>query len=238
MRVSRSFVGFAVVCGALPFFLAGSNQRPAEGAGQAKKDLHKLVARSAAPDEGDGETFRFPEDKGGQLLSRLLAPPETLPLVKPQPRPRPSPKAVEQPTLPLPQLVTLPSVLADQPRRTVPPQGLLTPEQALDGPDAPLPLPETLQFAVSDRPRLPSVDVEKPVGLAVMAQPLPDRGALADPTLPASRVAVLAAPLPERTTPAPFLRLTLPDPFEHRDSVRLRKPLGEEEMPNTITRVP
>jgi hypothetical protein len=222
----------------LPFFLAGSNQRPAEGAGQTKKDPRKLVARSSAPDEGDGETFQFPEDKGGRLLSRLLAPPETLPPVKPQPRPRSTPRTIAQPSLPLPQLLTLPSVLADQARRTLPPQGLLTPEQALDGPDAPQPLPETLQFAVSDRPRLPSVDVEKPVGLAVMAQPLPDRGALADPTLPASRLAVLTAPLPERSTPAPFLRLTLPDPFEHRDTVRLRQPPGIEEMPNTITRVP
>ena len=91
---------------------------------------------------------------------------------------------------------------------------------------------------MSERLRVPSVDVEKPVGLAPMARPLPDRGALADPTLPASRSAVLSAALPERSRPAPFVRLTLPDPFEHRDAVRLRSPVGEEQVPNTITRVP
>ena len=237
MRVSRSFVGFAFVCGALPFFLAGSKQGPVDRVGHVK-DANKLVARASTPDEGDGDTFRFPKDKGGQLLSRLLAPPEKLPQVKLQPRPRHSPKAVEQPTPLLPPLEALPGVLADRPRRKFPPQPLLTPQQPLDDLTASAPLPETVQFPVSDRVRLPSVDVDRPPGLAVMAQPLPDREALVDPTLAASRLAVLAAPLPARTTPAPFLRLTLPDPFEHRNAIRLRKPLRPADMPNTITRVP
>ena len=111
MRVSRSFVGFAFLAGALPFFLAGSRQGPAVAPDGAKG---KLVARSSGPDEGDGETFRFPEDKGGRLLARLLAPPTTLPAPRPQPRPRPTSKAVEQPALPLPRVVALPRVPAEE----------------------------------------------------------------------------------------------------------------------------
>ena len=237
MRVNRSFVGFTLVCCALPFFLAGSRLAPPDAPGPAKKP-NRLIVRASKPDEGDGSTFTFPEDKGGQLLSRLLAPSATLPREKPQPRPRRSPKAIEQPTPPLPPLTTIPTLAAERPRRTLPPQSLLTPEQATDSPDVARSLPETPRFPVGALVRVPSVDVDRPLGLAAVAQPLPDRAALADPTLPAARLAVLAAPLPERTTPAPFLRLTLPDPFEHRDAVRLRRQPREAEMPSTITRVP
>jgi hypothetical protein len=36
---------------------------------------------------------------------------------------------------------------------------------------------------------------------------------------------------PPRTAPAPFQRVSLPDPFEHRQAVRLRKPPKEDEVP-------
>jgi len=226
MRVSRSFVGFALIAGALPFFLAGSKPVP--------------VPHASAPEErtGDGDTFRFPEDKGGELLAKLLAPPATLPREQAKPRPRQTSRAIAQPTLPLPRVALVPRVVAEATRRTPAPSRLLTPEPALGGLDTALPLPQTQQFPVSARLRVASEDVARPVGLGVMARPLPDAGALADPTLSASRTAALGGRLPQRTQPAPYLRLTLPDPYEHRDTVRLRQPLGDEPVPNTTTRVP
>jgi hypothetical protein len=86
-------------------------------------------------------------------------------------------------------------------------------------------------FTVGDRLRVPSLDGNKSVDLPPMAQPLPDRAPVTDPTLSASREAVLSAAMPARKKPAPYLRVTLPDPFEHRDTVRLRTPLGTEQGP-------
>jgi hypothetical protein len=243
MRLSKYCVGFLAVSGALPFLAAGSGQRgnpsaPAEG---KNKEAEKIVVRAKAAEapedtEGEGGTFRFPEDKGGPLLQRLLSPPETLPPEKvARPQPRRMSKTIEQPRLPLPGVVMLPSPSLERKQTTPPPQ-LLTPEPPLlGGPEAVLSLPQSHEFPVGERLRMPSADVEQPAALAPMAQPLPDRGALLDPSLAASRSSVLEAPLPERTTPAPFLRLTLPDPFENRDTVRLRSPLGKEQVPNTPT---
>src|SRR5437763_15618166 len=95
----------------------------------------------------------------------------------------------------------------------------------------PVVIPPTPSFPVGKRLRVPSSDGEKPVDLPPTAQPLPDRAPVADPTLPSSREVVVSARMPDRKTPAPFLRFTLPDPFEHRDTVRLRTPLGAEEVP-------
>src|SRR5262249_53072978 len=79
--------------------------------------------------------------------------------------------------------------------------------------------------------RLPSPDVNRPVALPPLAQPVLDRAALDDQTSAASLDAALAAPVPQRSAPAPFLRLTLPDPFEHRQTVKLRAIPPEDLMP-------
>jgi hypothetical protein len=60
-----------------------------------------------------------------------------------------------------------------------------------------------------------SVDVNQPITLPSLTRFIPDRAALDDPTRAASGAAVLAAPAAGRLGPAPFLRLTLPDPFEN-----------------------
>jgi hypothetical protein len=73
-----------------------------------------------------------------------------------------------------------------------------------------------LSFPAGKRTRLPSVDVNQPLPLPLLAQPVPDRAPLDDATGEASHTAALAAAPPRRGTPAPFLRLGLPDPFENR----------------------
>ena len=63
-----------------------------------------------------------------------------------------------------------------------------------------------------------------PPRLPILATPMPERASLDDPTMAASTAAVLAAPPPERTTPAPYTRMGVPDPFEHRRPLTLRVP--------------
>jgi hypothetical protein len=83
--------------------------------------------------------------------------------------------------------------------------------------------------------RHPGPEVNRPVPLPILAQPAPDRASLDDPTADLSAAAVQAAAPPPRTAPAPFLRLTLPDPFEPRNAVRLRTPPADEGGPVTAT---
>ena len=56
--------------------------------------------------------------------------------------------------------------------------------------------------------------------------------------LAAAHEAALAAPLPQRKTAAPYQRFPLPDPFEHRDTIRVRAPTGEERLPITASSRP
>ena len=84
----------------------------------------------------------------------------------------------------------------------------------------------------------PSQDVNQPIPLPILARQVTDRASLDDPSGEASLVAALAPTVPDRTTPAPFLKLNLPDPFEHRNAVRLRTPLPEIPLPKDAPRPP
>ncbi len=94
----------------------------------------------------------------------------------------------------------------------------------------PLP-PQVQSFLAGERTHTPSADVNRPLPLPLLAQPVIDRASLEDTTGEASVAAALARIPPSRTTPAPFLRLTLPDPFEHRNTVRVRTPPPEDATP-------
>jgi hypothetical protein len=74
-----------------------------------------------------------------------------------------------------------------------------------------------------------SPDVNQPVPLPRLARPALDRAPVEDVTAEASTAAALAAPMPQRTTPARFLKLTVPDPYEHR------RPLGLPVPPEQTT---
>jgi hypothetical protein len=100
-------------------------------------------------------------------------------------------------------------------------------------------VPEPAHLAVGPRVRIDSPDVNQPIPLPLLGQPTLDRVSLDDPTLDASTAAALALSPPLRKNPAPFVRLVLPNPFEYRDSGRLRNPPEEDTMPVTATpRVP
>lgn len=66
------------------------------------------------------------------------------------------------------------------------------------------------------RIRAPSPDVNQFIPLPILAQPISDRASLDDPTRDASTAAATAAPIPSRTRKAPFVKRTLPDPYDHR----------------------
>jgi hypothetical protein len=196
----------------------------------------KTAAAAEKPaSPADAEGFHFPEDRGGQLLSKLLEPSTKEPRENAVSGPRmlsPS-TAVEKPALPMP------AGEPNAPRRPEPKH----PAVAAPGPLAEaIPLvghrgtprpPEALNLAAGPLARLPLVDVNRPLPLPPLGQPVPDRAPLDDPTTDASQAAAFAAVMPERTSPSPFTRLALPDPFENRQTVQLRVPLLEDTMPST-----
>jgi hypothetical protein len=182
-------------------------------------DIEQLILRLHADDaKEDAEGFRFPEDRGGQILSKVLPPSEKA--VPPAEREAPSPRRHTPSGLDKPS-VPLPPVPAEMPRLPAGKSPALRPR----------PLPEDLPLAghltdptppqaqtlhAADRLRIPSVDVNQPIPLPILAQPASSRAPLDDATADASRHATLAGSPPVRSTPAPFLKIDLPDPFENR----------------------
>jgi hypothetical protein len=79
--------------------------------------------------------------------------------------------------------------------------------------------------------KTPSVPVDQPIRLPVLAVPVPDRASLDDPTRDASLEAALVASPPDRSGPAPFLPPGASDPFENRETVKVRIPPAEETTP-------
>jgi hypothetical protein len=182
---------------------------------------------------GAGDGFRFPNDHGGQLLGKLLPPSGKVSPVDDRPAPRrfPDTPAVETPQVPVPpspgEIVRLPEPKASQPVRPgLVPEGL--PLLGYKGMPQP---PEANSLTAGELVRVPSLDVNRPMPLPLLGALAPDRVPLDDPTSDHSLAAALAAQMPDRTTPAPFLKLTLPDPFENRQTVRLRTMPVEESTP-------
>lgn len=106
--------------------------------------------------------------------------------------------------------------------RILHPRGLL--EERFDGGlDAPT-LPKTPSFAAEKKTFVPSEDVSIPPPLPVLAQPVRDRVATDDFTVEVSTQAVLTAPLPRRSSPAPFTKSRVPEPFENRKPVGTKTP--------------
>jgi hypothetical protein len=81
--------------------------------------------------------------------------------------------------------------------------------------------------------RVAAPPLDQPLPLPFLAQkalePLPGDEATAQ----FSAAAALAAPMPWRQQPAPFLRLTIPDPFENHPAARLSTEWPESAIPST-----
>lgn len=188
-----------------------------EGATHAEEPAPALLARGQS-DEADEPAPLFPEDAGGRLLAKLLPPREPDGLGSPHPgnlRPVAASIRMNPPDLPLPPSQSaMPRLPA--PARTSPLRPRLVLEESLGGWTEMLVLPQQQSLPDAGRVRISSEDVKQPIPLPILTQPVPDHASLEDPTADASTAAALAAPLPMRTSPAPFLKLSLPDPYEHR----------------------
>jgi hypothetical protein len=180
-------------------------------------DARGSFAVASTDDATENNAFRFPDDRAGQILSKTLPPAEKAPAGHDAPAPRhlPTPAHLDKPSL------SLPPSQADMPRLPAGKTPSLRPRPLPEEPPLvghktdPL-VPEVQYLHAGDRIHVPSADVNKPIPLPILAQPVSNRVPRDDATSDASLAAALAATPPGRMSPAPFLKLNLPDPFENR----------------------
>jgi hypothetical protein len=193
-----------------------------------------------APKKEAEQGFRFPDDKGGQMLAKVLPPADKAPApddnVTSGPKRLPGAPALEQPFVPLPPVQgPVPRLPANRKGTSLRPRPLPD-ELPLTGSRAEP--PQKQRFFAGDRVRLPGPDVNQPAELPTLAVPAPDPTLLEDPTADFSAFAAQAATMPARAAPAPFVKLSLPDPFENRNAVRLREVPPEKNEPVTAAPKP
>jgi len=178
----------------------------------------------------DGGTFAFPNDAGGKSLAKLVTPqspapmPAMVPIVPKErklpmfldaPAPIGSDAAGSPPRLPLPDTKPArPMSLTDR----VPTElGGLFPQ-----------LPARGEFATGPLTRTDARNVNTPPELPALSQrPVADRAPLTDPTIEFTARSVISLNLPLRTEQTGFLRMNLPDPFEHVEAAKSRTPVVE-----------
>lgn len=178
------------------------------------------------PSRRVGEVFKLPNDAGGKLLAEVLPP-------KNRPGAMDNPTRSVSPFVPTPRLTALEPSLPEMPFPTPrlpklarsPRPHTVTEERLDEGFSAPA-LPSLPSFRPGVLTREVSESVHIPPPLPYLVLPPVDRVPLDDPTQEASTAAVLVAPLPERTTPLAFTRLSVPEPFEWRGLTM--PPLPEE----------
>ena len=179
-------------------------------------------------------------DRGSKLASDLLAPgakENTHSEVATSPQRKPA-RDLQEPIVLPPPSVSTPHPLLETRGKVARPVLLEEPAPLFDQLALPR-LPEQPHLAVGPRLRIPSPDVNQPIALPLLGQPAQDKASLDDPTLDVSIAMAIAVSPPLRVNTAPFLRLVLPNPFENRDAIRLRKDLEEDTTPVTATpRVP
>jgi hypothetical protein len=216
---------------------------PESEAYAAESTMPVEQAQDGTAEPTPSSEFPFPTDQGGRLLADRLRPANqvpTLPEEKHAPSKRSaSPAKLENPELSLPKLPILhPPSLPLTKIKPIRPT-LVEGEPPLSRERLDLPSPTPVKLAAGPKIAWPSPYIHQPIPLSILARQVTDRASLDDPSGDASQAAALASKVPDRTVPAPFLRLTIPDPFEHRNAVRLRAaPLELSSMPMDPIRVP
>lgn len=188
--------------------------------------------------DGEESSVRFPEDAGGALLLKTLQPQVSASAILERtltPRAKPGPARVETPSgLPTASLDDVPRLPAYRKPGNLTPRITLTESLGSAGPVPAVPTSVTL-------PELPKVKAERldptvAPDLPVLGQPVPDRAPLDDATRALSFEAVIAATIPERQTPAPFVAQTIPDPFVNRKVVQVAMPGEESGQPVSVAK--
>jgi hypothetical protein len=179
-----------------------------------------------------GGVFRFSDDEGGKILSKILPPAANAPLG--------APKAKEQSERPVPISIAQPDVPARANAQALP--QVPTPPQVGPRP-SPLPdlvplelarkipvLPERILFRVGPLTKQETPDVKQPSPLPILAAPSKDRAPLDDPTVDFTAQSILNNKLPLRETTAPFVKVNLPDPFENAEAAKVKIALKEDAL--------
>jgi hypothetical protein len=174
-------------------------------------------------------------EKAEHRLAELLAPggKTTLSAFRSAPLPWKQSRVVEEIGVPIRPYAGTPVRLPEPPRQQVKPRSV--PEgQPLVSYREQLVVPKEVELPVKPLLRLPSVDVNLPLPIPILAQPQRDRASLAEPALEVSLEAALRPLTPARTQAVPFAPINLPDPFEHVRTAQLRNPPDESPIPPVI----
>lgn len=175
-------------------------------------------------------------EKAAQRLAELLTPGARTDDYRAATGPvsRSAPRQLNNPEVPLPVFKGVPPRLPLSPPQSVKPRNLPEAAPLVHFRADPV-RPQAIELPAGPLVRVPSVNVEQPIPLPILAQPQRDRASLADPTLEASVAAALAKVSAGRAAPVPFVPINLPDPFEHSQAVRLRYTPDELPTPPPIT---
>lgn len=217
------------------------SESPSKLVPSSKREVQvaEVVVVAAAP-----VASKLPPVAGAELIRDVLTPPKQVefPAVpfRNQPQPwrgvqldpppasvSPHPAAVvrQQPQLLIEdQRVTLRTV----PARDLPPVGL-----ALN-----LSRPQRLEMPVTSLAFARSTDPTRVSDLLTKAIPATSPSDVGDVTAAASRIVGLSLLSALRTTPAPLLLLTVPDPFEAIRTVQLRQPIPDADGPVSFQQRP
>lgn len=175
----------------------------------------------------------FPTDAGGALLKKMLPPRVALPdiLRHPhQPKVKSGPAEIENPSGMKTPALTSVVRLAPLGTQTAPGPRIQLPESLPDL-TSELATPSSVELSVGKKVTSNRLDVSGPLDLPSMAPYTPDRASLEDATRQPSLEAVLIAPIPVRAAVAPFVRQSIPDPFENRRVVQFQHPELEPIQP-------
>jgi hypothetical protein len=187
-----------------------------------------VPAAPALPKQPAARAFRFPDDVGGKKVAATLTP--SVPSVPPMPRvsaPKPHSSAIDRGEIPLPRITS------KMPRLPLPPAKATRP-----GPP-PERVPNDLGQAAAENAaavRLSVTPVERapaaaeltPGDLPPLAQQLPGRAPLDDPTAELSAARVVFTKMAWPVVRAAFARFGIPDPFEFAAHLRGKTAVGRE----------
>jgi hypothetical protein len=234
MKLHCRLAAIVVSAAGLSYAFAGCARHTVSMEMPAEATTAEAMAQPSPGETASEGAFAFPEDRGGRLLADLLAPPEkdhhAMKLASDQRRVAASSVASEPALFLTPSETARPRPVLEKPLTPRKPGAVPEAVPFLDQLASPI-LPEATTLFVDGRIRAPAPDVNRPLPLPILGERVTDRASLDDPTLEASVALALAQSPPRRATPLPFVRLTLPNPFENRDALRWRQEVEELPMP-------
>jgi hypothetical protein len=173
-----------------------------------------VPAAPALPKTPAAPPFRFPNDAGGQKVAATLAPSApSVPTTPPAAGPKPRTSAIDRGEIPLPRVTSkmprLALPLAKATRPSPPPERVPN-----DLGQAAAESVAAVRLSVTPVDRAPAAAKLTPGDLPPLAQQLPGRAPLDDPTAELSAARVVFAEVAWPAVRAAFVRFGIPDPFE------------------------